>query len=180
MRTTARLVDGVDLDVLHDVKNAVGIVHAAAVDLARAHANGEELGELVSELVSLTSLVSESLRGLTQDGRRVRPFDLRCAAFCARFSQRNLALGALTRQQRVDAEAGPLTDFVIALAVALGANEGPVAIQEDERPGLRFEPSALLGSVAREAIEALSARAATLAICLEREGGCVRVRSKVF
>ena len=166
----------IDREILHDVKNLVGIVHAASVDLARAHADGEELTELITELVSLTSLVSESLRGLTGDGRRIRPFDLRAAAMCARVWQPNIAIGALTRQVRVDAEAGPLTDFVIALALALGGDAAAVTIQEDARPGLRFEPATQLSSVARDAVAAFQERAGGLGLALEAEDGCVRVR----
>ncbi len=176
MNDAAGRVVGVNAEILHDVKNLVGVVHAAVIDLERAHANGEELAELVCELVSLTTLVSESLRGLAGEGRRLRPFDLRAAAVCARVWQRNIAVGALLRATPIDAEAGELTDFVIALAVALGANSAAVTIHQDLRLGLRFAPAALLESVAREAVVHLGARAQALSLSLEAEGGCVRLR----
>lgn len=171
-------IDGVNMEILHDVKNLVGIVHAAAIDLERAHASGEDLGELLEELVSLTALVSESLRGLAGDGTRLRPFDLRAAAFCARVWQSNIAVGALLREARVDAEAGELTDFVIALAVGLGAGSGAVSIQQDLRPGLRFEPAVRLESMARQAVVDFAARAESLSLSLEAEDGCVRLRAR--
>lgn len=175
MSETASRVAGVNLDFLHDVSSLMGTVHAAVADLHRAHAEGEDLGELLDEAVSLTSLVSESLRGMAGAGRQTRPFDLRAAAYCARVWQRNLAVGALTRQTRIDAEAGALTDFVIGLTLALGADSSTVVIREDARGGLCFEPALALASVAREAVAALEARAATLAVSLEADGGSVRV-----
>ncbi len=171
-------VAGVDMEILHDVKNLVGIVHAAAIDLDRAHQSGEELSELIEELVSLTSLVSDALRGLAGEGRKARPFDLRAAAFCARIWQPNLAVGALMRPTHVDAEAGALTDFVIALAVALGADTAAVAIQQDDGVGLRFEPAVMLASEARSVIAQLSARAAQLELALDLEEAGVRVRPR--
>lgn len=178
MHEAAERVEGVNMEIMHDVKNLVGVVHAAAVDLERAHASGDELTELIEELVSLTTLVSESLRGLVGEGRHARPFDLRAAAFCARVWQRNIAVGALMRQTPVDAEAGDVTEFVIALAVALGASTDAVSIQEDQRVGLRFVPATQLESVAREALAALSGRAEALSMTLELEGGSVRLSAK--
>ena len=166
------------MEILHDVKNLVGIVHAAAVDLDRAHQSGEELSELIEELVSLTSLVSDALRGLAGEGRKVRPFDLRAAAFCARIWQPNLAVGALMRPTHVDAEAGALTDFLVALAVALGAETAAVAIQQDDGAGLRFEPSVMLSSETRSVVAQLSARAAHLELAIEVEVAGVRVRPR--
>lgn len=171
-------VGAVDMEILHDVKNLVGIVHAAAIDLDRAHQSGEELSELIEELVSLTSLVSDSLRGLTGEGRKVRPFDLRAAAFCARIWQPNLALGALMRPTHVDAEAGALTDFVLALAVALGADNAALTIQQDDADGLLFQPTVLLASELQRVVAELSARAAQQGLTLAAERAGVRVRPR--
>jgi hypothetical protein len=178
MQEPAKRVKSLDMNVLHDVNNAMGLVHTAAVYLQHAHAAGEELGEPIEELVSVTSLVCEALRGLAGEGRRMRPFDLRAAAFCSRILQRNIAVGALTRKEHVNVEAGALTDFVVALAVALGANDDPVTIHQDERAGLRLEPATRLASTARDAVGSLSARADALSVCLEAEDGCVRLLRK--
>jgi hypothetical protein len=171
-------VAGVDMEILHDVKNLVGIVHAAAIDLDRAHQSGEELSELIEELVSLTSLVSDALRGLAGEGRKVRPFDLRAAVFCARIWQPNLALGALMRPTPIDAEAGALTDFVLALAIALGADAAALAIQQDGDDGLLFQPTVLLASELERVVAELSVRATQLELALSVEDAGVRVRPR--
>ncbi len=178
MAKPARRDEGVDLALLHDLKNLVGVVHAAAVDLGHAHAAGEDLAEPLAELASLSGLVSEALRGLAGDGRALRPFDLRAAALCARVRQRNLAVDALLRPARADAEAGALTELVVALADALGAGEAVVVVREDLRAGLVFEPAVPLARDAQVAVDTLGARASELRCALEAEGGRVRLRPR--
>jgi len=170
-----RAPESVDVVLLHDLKNLVGIVHAAAVELRYAHAAGEPVSESVVELVSLSGLVSEVLRGLSSEGRALRPFDLRAAVLCARLQQRNLSVAALTRPVRVDAEAGALTDLVIAVGAALGGNGELVFVREDARPGLLFEPAVPNVDDVRTTVDVLGPHADRLSCVMHAEDGSVRL-----
>jgi len=167
--------ESVDAILLHDLKNLVGVVHAAAVELGYAHAAGEPVSDSVAELVSLSGLVSEVLRGLSSEGRAVRPFDLRAAVLCARLEQRNLSVGALSRPMRADAEAGALTDLVIAVGAALGGNGELVFVREDARPGLLFEPAVPNADDARAMIDVLGPHAERVSCVMHAEDGSVRL-----
>ncbi len=168
----------VDSVLLHDLKNLVGVVHAAAVDLRQAHAAGEPLADSIAELASLSSLIGEVLRGLTPEGRALRPFDLRAAVLCARLQQRNLVVDALLRPVRVDAQAGALTDLVVALGAALGGDGELVYVREDGRPGLLFEPTVPRIEEAQAVVHVLGPYASPLGCVVRAEGVSVRLAAR--
>jgi hypothetical protein len=175
MQPSAPEHERIDSVLLHDLKNLVGIVHAAAVDLRQGHAAGESIREGLAELVSLSGLIGEALRGLTSEGRSLPSFDLRAAVLCARMQQRNLSVGELLRPVRVDANAGALTDLVVAIGAALGGEGGLVFVREDDRPGLLFEPSVPGVEVSQAVAHVVGPYATSLGCVLRAEGGSVRL-----
>ncbi len=170
--------ESIDSVLLHDLKNLVGVVHAAAVDLRQAHAAGEPIGESIAELASLSALIGEVLRGLSFEGRTLRPFDLRAAVLCARLQQRNLAVAELLRPVRVEAQAGPLTELVVAIGAALGGEGELVYVREDGRPGLLFEPSVPRIEAVQGVVHVLGPYASPLGCVVRAEGGSVRLAAR--
>lgn len=170
--------ESVDSLLLHDLKNLVGVLHAAAVNLQQAHAAGETTSENVAELASLSGLVCEVLRGLAAEGRALRPFDLRAAVLCARLQQRNLAVGALLRPLRVDAEAGALTDLVIAIGAALGGEGELVYVRDGEGVGLLFEPSVPRADWTQATVDVLAPYAQPLGCVLRAECHSLRLAAR--